>query len=95
MMAHRSHADASRRNFGRDEAETVSSDDLKVGCLQRIATATEKMAEDRDRLVRDRDYLRGRVDELSKDNERMARRIRALRGVITRLKRDDGEAGPC
>ena len=60
---------------------------LSLGCLQRIADATEKMAGNYTQLQSDRDWFKSRNEELRKSNSRMARRIAALQGVITKLKK--------
>jgi uncharacterized protein YukE len=60
---------------------------LTLGCLQRIATATELSCKDRERLERDYRYMRGERDRYRQEAEQMARRIAALKGQITKLKR--------
>jgi hypothetical protein len=60
---------------------------LAVGCLQRIATATEVMAQNHDRLVRERDNARADSDYWRKEAGRLSRRLSAAKGQITRLKR--------
>lgn len=78
--------DESRRHWFPANGRAISHDDLRVGCLQRIADATELMAENnadlirqRDEAIRSRDYWRNEADDIR-------RKRNALRGVITKLK---------
>lgn len=77
--------DASRREFYYQGVhENVES--IKIGALQRIADALEKLAANHDHLVADRDYWRQEA-EIERDlGKREIRRNRSLRGVITRLR---------
>lgn len=74
----------------------IQTDELRNGCLQRIADATEAMAVHYERLIIDRDrYRRWYQDEQRKRKSR-DRSNAALRGVITKLKKKiqqiEGEA---
>jgi len=62
-------------------------DDINAGSLQRIADATEKMAQRYDDLLSSREYYKARCADLERRNNSLLRRLAALRGVITRLKR--------
>jgi len=62
-------------------------DDLTTGCLQRIATAAEKMAENYNALVADRDRARRSSNYYQERCDQYARRCWALRGVITKMKK--------
>lgn len=77
---------ASRCDFTPRSA-TTSFDDLKVGCLQRIADGIEKMAANHDALVRDRDFYKTQCEQYRAGNDRLFRRVAALRGTITKMKR--------
>lgn len=83
-----SHRDASRTNWGRDlqEGQGSNVEDIQLGCLLRIADATEAMAKEHTRLIRDRDYYEAGYRRQRKEIEALARRIASLRGVITRMK---------
>lgn len=68
-------------------AENPNLEHINAGSLQRIAAATEKMAERHTELIRQRDsferaaeHWRGKADD--KD-----RRIAALKGEITKLRK--------
>ena len=75
----------SKRAWYREGAAT--NDDLKLGCLQRIAAATELACKDREKLERDYANMRRWRDEAKACSERLARSNAALRGVINRMKR--------
>lgn len=66
---------------------TVDRKVVKLGCLQRIADATEKMASNYVALQAERDYWRTRALDMEKGCQHQRRRIVALRGAITRLKK--------
>lgn len=59
---------------------------VQLGCLQRIATAVEKVAQDRIRLEEQVKTLQARVDYMSKEALQNERRIAAYRGIIKKLK---------
>lgn len=67
-----------------------SVEDLLLGCLQRIATATETMAQHNDRLICERDSARASRDYWRSEAEAAWRRLSAAKGQITRLKRKQG-----
>lgn len=66
--------------------QTPTESEIQLGCLQRIADATELMAKDREKLIRDYDYMRNNRDAYRTRYETEAHRNRALKGVITKLK---------
>ncbi len=64
-----------------------SSEHIKLGCLQRIADATESMAKGHIALANDRDtYKRWWIEEREKLKKR-DRTIIALRGALTKAKK--------
>jgi hypothetical protein len=73
--------------YPKPDNRPVSNDDLKVGALQRIADATEKMAQSHASIIDARDRYKRWYEEKVAENQRLARRIHALRGTITRMKR--------
>jgi hypothetical protein len=60
---------------------------VEVGCLQRIADATEAMAKPFVNLVSERERYERYYKSEREDNKRLARRIAALQGVITKMKK--------
>jgi hypothetical protein len=65
----------------------ASTEELQLGCLQRIADATEMMAKNHDQLVRDRDMYRRWYEQEKAAAKRLVGSVNALRGVITKMRR--------
>jgi hypothetical protein len=86
-MAHRGYADGSRLNWGADESERLTLEQINTGAILRIAKATETMAASYDRMREDRDYWKRRYEQEQASAIQMTFTIRALRGTITRMKR--------
>ncbi len=68
-------------------AGTATTDDLKLGCLQRIAKAVELSCKDREQLEYDYKYMRDDRDAWRSRAERAERSAASLRGVITKMKK--------
>jgi hypothetical protein len=71
----------------RDWISNDQTDHLRLGCLQRIADATELMAKSYRELQSERDRYYGWFTEEQKAKWKLERRVVALRGVITRMKK--------
>jgi hypothetical protein len=67
--------------------EYPGDENIKLGCLMRIADASEKMASNYTQLQNDRDCYKRWYNEEREAKEKLNRTIKALRGVITKLKR--------
>lgn len=68
-------------------SDDPSIEDLKLGCLLRIADATERMSGPYLALLENVRYWRNRADGLSAKNDKLRRSNAALRGVVARLKK--------
>lgn len=68
-------------------SDKPTTEQLQLGCLQRIAAATESMAKHNDQLVRERDGARADRDYWQDEAERMTRRLNAMKGQVTKLRR--------
>jgi len=68
-------------------AEKPSLEQLQVGCLQRIADATEKMAVNYDRMQQQLDSYKRICVERAERIEALSKSNAALRGAITKLKK--------
>jgi hypothetical protein len=83
------HRNNSRTNWGRDvDSDTNPSfSDIQLGCLLRIADATELMAKRHTELIAERDryerYYRQEQDRVIKTEAR----LRGTRGALTRAQR--------
>jgi hypothetical protein len=60
---------------------------IQLGCLLRIADATEAMAVEHNRLIRERDNYKQWWQQQRSRAERAERSNAGLRGAITRMKR--------
>lgn len=81
--------DASKTNWA-SEANNVGypgDENIKLGCLMRIADATELMAKNFLRMQSDLDYLSKRTREQNATIERLNRVNASLRGHLTRAKK--------
>jgi hypothetical protein len=87
-MSGKSLEDASREKVVTSEGVSpYTTDNLIIGCLQRIAKATEAMSDNYQKLIDERNNLvRWRKQDIE-SMERMDRVIRGLRGHITRLRK--------
>ena len=81
----------SRVPWGRkiDSGDTLKDrDDIKLGCLLRIADAAEAMAKSHVQLQNSLDFYKHRVERLDAEVQRLLRSNAALRGVIKRRKKE-------
>ncbi len=76
--------DASRQTITVNQATAES---VQVGCLQRIADATEAMARNYVSMQRDLEYYQNRCKYEQSARQRLLAQRAALRGVITKLKK--------
>jgi hypothetical protein len=67
--------------------ENLTTHHLSLGCLQRIADATEVMAKNNQGLLNERDQARKSRDYWQAEYDSIARRLIAARGQITKLKK--------
>lgn len=70
-----------------NEGGYPGDENVKIGCLQRIASATEAMAQNYIQLQNDRDYYKRRYEQEAAACKRLVRSNNALRGVINRMKK--------
>jgi len=75
-----------REESRQDWTSRGSVEGINAGSLQRIADATEKMAQSYDALIRERDHYKRWYEIAVKDVDQLGRSNSALRGVITKLK---------
>ena len=75
-----------REQSKKDWESRDTSEDLQLGCLQRIADASEKMASNYTQLQKDLDYYKNGYKVRWEIIEKKNKSISALRGQITKLK---------
>ena len=76
--------DVSRQEWNGERTK----EDINAGSLQRIADATEKMAQSYVALIEERDRYQRWYEIRGERVSRLERSNSALRGVITKLKKD-------
>lgn len=67
----------------------TSHEEIKTGCLQRIADSLEKMEQPYLRLLNDVKYLTERNRGLNETIQSLQNKLRATKGHVTRLKRKE------
>lgn len=72
--------------FNKDNSQPTT-EQLNLGCMQRIANATELMATNFLKLQQDNEYLRNRNKSLISSNEFLARQSASYKGKFNRLKK--------
>lgn len=83
-MAWKSYKDESRVDWGTGNIMTIEQ--INTGALLRIADAVEKMAQNYDGLIRDRDYYKRESRERGLTIDRLKKSNAALRGHLKRRK---------
>lgn len=85
----KSYRQHSKKDWGRDmsENEPLNAEQITVGCLLRIADASEAMAKNHNELIRDLNWARGDRDRWRQICEEMERSNRSLKGQITKMKK--------
>lgn len=86
-MGIRSYRQASKTDWGNEESQGVTLEQINTGAILRIADATEKMAERHTELIRQRDYFEGEVKRLLAIREHLERSNASLRGHLRRAKK--------
>lgn len=71
----------SKKEWLKKDANSTN-DDLKVGCLQRIADACELMIEDKQKLLQELNYLQKENKRLNQLNNKYWRAICAYKGML-------------
>lgn len=92
-MADNNYKEQSKLGWYRDDGQQPNVDQLQFGALQRIADATETMAENYNKLLRDVKYYKERAEQNHNSCQRLIRSNAALRGVITKLKKEAVNGG--
>jgi hypothetical protein len=76
----------SRKNW-RTDTLLPTKEEIQLGCLQRIADATEQMAKNYVALQNNLAYYQKSYRDETEYRRKLQRRIISLRGVITRQKK--------
>ena len=78
--------DHSRTNWSTVGEIRPTFEALNLGCLQRIADATELVAKNHDQLQRRAEWAEGRVKDLQAQCDRLQHSNAALRGHLKHIK---------
>jgi hypothetical protein len=70
----------------KESEENWGAEFIKASALVRIAGATEKIAVEYDRLIKDRDFWKKEAETLTEQNNALLKIISSLRGVNTRYR---------
>lgn len=76
--------DKSRLNWAND---SNGNENILLGCMLRIADASEKMAQRHTELINERDMYKRWYEQASKERRYYERRVAELKGQITDLKK--------
>lgn len=76
-----------REQSKKDWESRDTAEDLQLGCLQRIADASEKMASNYTQMQNDLEYYKTGYHRRWEVIEKKDRSISALRGQITKLRK--------
>lgn len=88
-MAFKSYKKESRSDWGAElpEDQKLSMDQIQLGCILRIADATEAMAKNHTQLQADLDWYKRQYNSYKERLEASENSNRSLRGVITKLRK--------
>jgi len=78
---------ASKLDYSLRNEGSANYDEIKTGCLQRIADATEAMAKYHVQIIKDRDMYERWYRDSQAGQRILEKSNAALRGVITKLKK--------
>lgn len=67
--------------------QALHNEGLQIGCLQRIADATEKMAQPFQQLINDREHFKNATNRLAGENKKLRKQVAAYQGIIKRTKK--------
>ena len=77
----------SKLEFRAKKEDVSSFAEIKTGCLQRIAKATEVMAMRHTGLIEERDFYAKAFEDQKRRADSNERRISALKGAITKMRK--------
>ena len=88
MKVFKSYREESKTNWGItvDESTKPDRDQLHLGCMLRIADATEAMAKNHVQLQNELKWANERNLRLVERNEKLQRQVNAYKGIVKRLK---------
>jgi len=76
----------SQKDFRKSEGQRIHIEEMKFGCLQRIADATEVMANNYSQMLAENQNLRMKLKLAESDEEYTRRQLAAQKGLVTKLR---------
>lgn len=77
----------SRTNWGTTSGEPLTIEQINIGCMLRIADATEKMAVNYQRLIDERNQYENWWKQARDRENRLQKQLSAMKGVVTKLRK--------
>ena len=81
-----SYKEGSKQNYGTKE-DNLNAEQIQLGCMMRIADASELMAKNYLRLETDLQWYKKLFNEHLTEIKRLRKQIAAYKGEITKLKK--------
>lgn len=80
--------ETSRLDWGTilEEGKTLPTESIVAGCMMRIATATEAMANNYTQLIQERDQYKRWNEDKKRQIENLENRLRTQKGLTTRYR---------
>jgi hypothetical protein len=79
-------ADSAPVSKRKSEGQRIHIEEMKFGCLQRIADATEVMANNYSQMLAENQNLRMKLKLAESDEEYTRRQVAAQKGLVTKLR---------
>ncbi|HET8883026.1 MAG TPA: hypothetical protein VFM56_12695 [Solimonas sp.] len=86
-MTARTYREASRTDWYRSDGGQPDLEQMKLGAMQRIADAAEKMAQRHTELIGERDWYERKYKQEQAANRRLCYQLRGARGQVTKARR--------
>jgi len=78
--------ESSKREWATD-ANVATKEEIKIGSIQRIADAVEKIMLNYDQLINDRDRYKRWYEQEEAGRKELEHKLAGLRGYVSRLKK--------
>jgi septal ring factor EnvC (AmiA/AmiB activator) len=79
--------ESKNKNWGVSQDSNMTNEQLQLGCMLRIADATESMAQNYTEMERDLKHFKERCASKNVEIQSLNNTIRSMKGVITKLKK--------
>lgn len=86
-MAFKNYREETKKNWGSNDPDSLTLDQIQTGCMLRIADATELMARRYQDLIDDRDRYKRWYENQQQENAKLVRSNNAYKGIVKKLKK--------